>query len=397
MTAQQRFLVTLLSCVGLAPLAACSADDDHDHASGPSSDQIAAWEDAYEQVELGKVDSSGCSGVVVPDSAGFQRRVALTFDDGPNPETTPQVLDTLKQYGVSATFFINGNRAGSDAAKSVLARILAEGHILANHSQQHLNLKNLSSAQVDSQVRLTHEVLVAAGESRFFFRFPFGSASCSAMNISKSYGYVITGWHVDSGDWCYAAATGGVGYCHPSTFRYVPDSFRADMVGYTLSQIRSKNGGIVLFHDIHQNTASNLDAIVSTLLSEGFTFVNVNDAATFPKLNGAAVAPSKFVGDSCADHADCTFSDGATAASCYTHGGGGFCTLPCEGFCPDQPGKAPTFCTSLDGGQTGSCVSKSASLNGQCASIPGTSATSVERFVGSSGAAATTAIACVPN
>lgn len=82
----------------------CSASDDHDET--PGANDIAAWEDAYEQNEMGKADSSGCSGVVVPDKNGFAKRVALTFDDGPNPETTPQVLDILKQYGVKATFFI---------------------------------------------------------------------------------------------------------------------------------------------------------------------------------------------------------------------------------------------------------------------------------------------------
>ncbi|HMR10183.1 MAG TPA: hypothetical protein PKA88_30615, partial [Polyangiaceae bacterium] len=89
-----RRTLTLSSLVFAAcAVAGCSGSDD-DH-SEVTPDQSAAFEDAFEQTEFGKADSSGCSGVVVPDSSGFNKRVAMTFDDGPNPETTPQVLDLL--------------------------------------------------------------------------------------------------------------------------------------------------------------------------------------------------------------------------------------------------------------------------------------------------------------
>ena len=56
-------------------------------------------------------------------------------------------------------------------------------------------------------------------------------------------GYTITGWHVDTADWCFASGTGGVGHCAKSTFKWVPDGFRSDMLGFTLSQVRKYNGG----------------------------------------------------------------------------------------------------------------------------------------------------------
>lgn len=376
----------------------CSASDDHDESLG--ANDIAAWEDAYEQNEMGKADSSGCSGVVVPDKSGFAKRVALTFDDGPNPETTPQVLDILKQYGVKATFFINGKRVTNDAARAVLARIKNEGHILANHSQGHLNLKTVSSAKMQEEVTKTHEVILAAGVTPRYFRFPFGSATCGAIDFVEGLGYAVTGWHIDSADWCYAASSSG--YCAPSTFRYVPDGFRSDMVGYTMSQVKSKNGGILLFHDIHQNTASHIGEIIQKLVDGGFSFVNLDDTATFPLLNGQTPPPAPFIGDPCKSDADCGFSDAGKNGSCHlftpSSGGGeqGFCTLACQGFCPDKGGKAPTFCTSLDGGASGSCVSKSDALNGNCSKIPGTSAASATRFIGSSTASPSTAQACLP-
>ncbi len=395
-----RRTLTLSSLVlATCAVVACSGSDD-DH-SEVTPDQSAAFEDAFEQTEFGKADSSGCSGVVVPDSSGFNKRVAMTFDDGPNPETTPQVLDLLKKYSVPATFFINGSRVNGDAARAVLTRILAEGHILANHSQKHLNLKTLSSSQVDQQVKQTHEIIASTGTTPKYFRFPFGSANCSAIEIVKGYGLITTGWHIDSGDWCYASAKGGVGYCHPDTFRYVPDSFRSDMVGYTLSQVRKRGGGVVLFHDIHQNTADSLEAVLSTLQNEGFTFVNVDDTATFPVLNGGQAVPVPFVGDSCDTNDDCGFSNGSATGSChrFTPAGGteqGFCTVSCEGYCPDRPGKAPTFCASLDGGQSGSCVPKSHTINDNCGALTGTTAKDAQRFVGNSGAPPVTSKVCLP-
>src|SRR5690606_5940879 len=123
------------------------------------------WNEAYERNTGGKADSLACSGVKVPDSSGFAGRVALTFDDGPNTTTTPQVLDTLRNHGIQATFFINGNRVKGAAERAVLARILEEGHILANHSHAHSNLRNLSIAQVDQQVELTQTIIEQAGET----------------------------------------------------------------------------------------------------------------------------------------------------------------------------------------------------------------------------------------
>jgi len=396
---RQHLLFPLLVVSVSAAQSACSASDDHDH-SAPSADVSAAWEDAFEQNEFGKADSSGCSGVTVPDKNGFAKRVALTFDDGPNPETTPQVLDILKAHGIKATFFINGMRVTSDAARSILGRILGEGHILANHSQRHLNLKTVSAAKVDSEVKSTHDIILTAGGTAGYFRFPFGSATCGAIETVRGYGYHVTGWHIDSADWCFAAGTAG--YCSPGTFKYVPNDFRSDMVGYVMSQVKSKNGGILLFHDIHQNTASHLESIIGQLEQGGFTFVNVDDVAAFPLLNGAIPPPTPFIGDPCTSDADCGFTDNGKNGFCHlftpSSGGSpvGFCSVACEGYCPDKSGKAPTFCTSLDGGSTGSCVSKSDAANANCSKIPGTAALTADRFIGSSTATPSTAEACLP-
>src|SRR5690606_37614106 len=103
---------------------ACGGED-------PTPDDIAAWEAAHEENESGKADDNRCSGVIVPDRSGFGKKVALTFDDGPSPATTPDVLDILKERGIRAAFFINGNRVTSQEHRDLLDRIVSEGHILA--------------------------------------------------------------------------------------------------------------------------------------------------------------------------------------------------------------------------------------------------------------------------
>ncbi len=371
-----------VALVALASLQACvveEADDEHDDAAFAGE-----WNQSY-QAEEGKAD--GCSGVRVPDRNGFHKRVALTFDDGPNAATTPKVLDILKAHGIHATFFINGMRVKGQAERDVLARMLAEGHILANHSQEHLNLATVSQDKFDQQVQATAAIVSAAGESRKWFRFPFGSATCNELARARDhYGFTVVGWHIDTADWCFAS---GNGTCKKSTFKYVDDAYRGDMKAWALKQIRDNGGGISLMHDIHANTANNLEAIVGALEAEGYTFTTIDDAQTFPQLNGRAAG---FIGSACKSNADCNFSANGAAGSCYA---GAVCTVPCNGSCPDQEGHAPTFCVSLDGA-TGSCVAKSSPQNGYCAALPGTSAKDMPRFVGTSAAAKTTATVCVP-
>ncbi|MBA3540395.1 MAG: hypothetical protein H0T79_12345 [Deltaproteobacteria bacterium] len=144
--------------------------------------------------------------------------------------------------------------------------------------------------------------------------------------------------HIDSADWCYAA---GNGTCKKSTFKYVPDEMRGDMAAYVMQQVRATNGGIVLFHDIHQSTADHLDAILTRLESDGFTFARLDDTAVLPRLHNTTAPVAKFIGDSCQTNADCAFTASGAAGRCHA---AGFCTISCAGSCPDATGKAPTFC-----------------------------------------------------
>lgn len=379
----RRFLglgLALLAAIGCAPE---EPEDPAEHAD--------EWNEAYEA----PVQDPSCSGVVPLDGGGFAGRVALTFDDGPSLATTPDVLETLAQHGISATFLINGSRVTSAAHRDLLAQMEAAGHLVGNHTQNHLNATKLSSAKLRTEIEKTDAILAQAGIGPGWFRFPFGASTCSTASIARSYGHRILGWHVDSADWCFAA---GGGHCSKSVFKYVPDAYRHDMRAYVLSQVASRNGGIVLMHDVHAWTASELDAIVTALVEAGYTFVRVDDLETFPKLNGAAPKPPPWVGTPCQADADCSFaSDAFCLGLDADEGQSGVCAMPCEGYCPDEPGRGITFCATLDDSPTpGACVQRATTENGQCVTIPGTTATLASRWVGSTSVKAVNAWVCMP-
>lgn len=269
---------SLATLVAILTASACIGADEHADSE--------LFEQAHEEnLEEPKADSPDCSGVRVPDRSGFRKRIALTFDDGPNPSTTPKVLEVLRAHRAPATFFTNGNRYNSRTAKALAAEIAADNlFILANHSYGHKDLARQPTRVVSTEISSTDALLREAGATPAYFRFPFGSSTCETMRIARDAQYIVTGWHVDSADWCFAA---GGGTCKPSTFRYVPDALRESMLGYVLSQVRTTGGGIVLLHDIHPNTANNLDAILTALEADGFQFVRLDDAMTFPRLHAA--------------------------------------------------------------------------------------------------------------
>lgn len=353
------------------------SEDEHDH--GDDFDR------AYEE-EANLTDD--CSGIRVPDRGPFGKKIALTFDDGPNAATTPKILDLLKTRGIKATFLINGIRVKGETEKAILRRIVDEGHILGNHTQEHLNSATIPLEQFKTQVSKTSAIISSIGATPKYFRFPFGSSNCATASTVRGTGQIVTGWHVDSADWCFAS---GAGTCKASTFAHIPDAWRNDMIGYTLSQLEKTQGGIVLFHDIHGNTANSLPTVLDRMQSAGYTFTNIDDTTVFPKLNGgvgtepAPVASGRFIGSACTQDSECNFDPNAL---CYNSK---VCSLPCEGSCPDKAGYAGTFCSTVEAASIGLCFS---SASGGCPA--GTTSTSVDRFVGDSGKPAKNSAVCLP-
>ncbi|MGG6311110.1 polysaccharide deacetylase family protein [Paenibacillus macerans] len=128
------------------------------------------------------------------------KQVALTFDDGPDPRFTPQVLDALSREGVKATFFVVGARAKK--FPGLLRRIHNEGHLVGNHSFSHPSFRNRSVKQFQTEILRTEKVIQRTiGYRPKLIRPPYGEIKEEQVQWAKKNGYKIVNWNVDSLDW----------------------------------------------------------------------------------------------------------------------------------------------------------------------------------------------------
>ncbi|GAA5177278.1 hypothetical protein GCM10023322_01630 [Rugosimonospora acidiphila] len=127
--------------------------------------------------------------------------VALTFDDGPGPDTG-RVLDTLKQYGVHATFCVIGSQVSAQA--SMIKRIVREGHTLCNHTWSHdEKLSTRTPAQIVAELQRTDDAIhaIVPGARIQYFRNPGGEFSPQTVSIAAGMGMRSLYWSVDPADW----------------------------------------------------------------------------------------------------------------------------------------------------------------------------------------------------
>jgi len=177
--------------------------------------------------------------------------LTLTFDDGPDPETTPLFLDILKKYNIKAAFFIIGNKIhGKD---EILKRMLAEGHIIGNHSWSHTNFWDFYSSgkMAEDIVKNVVETEKITGKTIRLFRPPYGVINpMVAAAIRKTSVEAVT-WSFRSFD----------------TAARDPESLLARTIK------KSKPGDIMLFHDSSMLTAGILEKIIVSLQERGFSFI----------------------------------------------------------------------------------------------------------------------------
>lgn len=127
---------------------------------------------------------------------------ALTFDDGPDPQWTPQVLEVLRYYGVRATFCVLGRNA--EAYPELIQRIAADGHTLCNHSWDHaLDLGQRSSAAIEADLARTNAAIRAAVPHAeiAYYRQPGGMWTSSVVEAAAELGMTSLHWTVDPQDW----------------------------------------------------------------------------------------------------------------------------------------------------------------------------------------------------
>ncbi|MDW0110393.1 polysaccharide deacetylase family protein [Sporosarcina aquimarina] len=180
-----------------------------------------------------------------------EKLVALTFDDGPDPKSTIQILEILKKYDAKATFFMLGSRVEyyPDAAKAVKS----EGHEIGNHSWNHPDLSKMPLANALEEINRTRDIIQkVTGEKPTVFRPPYGAFT---NQLSKQTIPPIVLWNVDTLDWKYRSA--------PKLLEEVKKS--------------THDGSTVLMHDIHQSTADGLEDVMAYLQSQGYKFVTVSE------------------------------------------------------------------------------------------------------------------------
>lgn len=193
------------------------------------------------------------------------KEVVLTFDDGPIPGRTDEVLRVLDRFGVKATFLMVGQMAR--AYPEIARRVAARGHSVGTHTQGHPNLAGMSHSAALAQIEQGRASVAAAlapsgMRPAPFFRFPY-LASTSALQASlAAQGIVVIDADIDSKDY----------------FKTGPDAVRTR----TMARVNARGSGIILLHDLHARTATMLPGLLADLKAQGYKVVHLAPGTSGP-------------------------------------------------------------------------------------------------------------------
>lgn len=220
---------------------------------------VAGFVSYYEYRGIGSQD-----GILRRGLATDERVVSLTFDDGPSPVYTAQILDVLARHGVKATFFVTGRHV--EKYPEIARRIVAEGHDIGNHSYSHCNMVLLNDQQLQNEIKRAEQAIVqSAGVKPTLFRPPRGLYSNRVRRAILDQGYQIVLWSVSTMDW---------------------SPFGASVIAARV-KVFTRNGSVILFHDSgsiirreggsRRSTVESLPIIVNYLKSQGYEIVPVSE------------------------------------------------------------------------------------------------------------------------
>ena len=226
---------------------------------------------------------------VIHRSGDVPGKLALTFDDGPDPEWTPQILDILKAKGVKASFFVIG--ANAESYPDLVQRIVAEGHDLGNHTFTHPNLGEFPDVLVKLEINANQRLIEAlTGRSMRLFRAPYmgdtdptTSDEIVPIEIAQSMGSTSVGVSVDPDDWQQPSAD--------------------EIVQRVLSQVNDPNpetrGNIILLHDFggdRSATVAALPDLIDRLKAQGYSFVPASELAGMTQAQAMPPVPQSSFG-----------------------------------------------------------------------------------------------------
>ncbi len=179
------------------------------------------------------------------------KKIALTFDDGPHPQYTEQLLDGLKERNVKATFFVTGEHASLHP--DMIKRMDEEGHLIGNHTYSHMQLTSGNRETFREELIRTNQVLSKiTGKEVVFVRPPYGSWDKS---FEKELNMLPVMWNIDPLDWCTDDAS-----------RVISRVLKA-----------ADENAIILMHDYYESSVTAALQIVDELQSQGYSFVTVEE------------------------------------------------------------------------------------------------------------------------
>ena len=179
-----------------------------------------------------------------------KKKIALTFDDGPNPQYTPEMLAALKERNVKATFFLLGEEV--EKYPEIVKQIQEDGHLIGNHSYKHEQLSKLPMEQACSQVSRTNELIYGiTGVYPSYLRPPFGDWH---EKLDCEVNMVEVLWDVDTLDWS--------------------SQNHAKIVQKVLKNVQEND--IILMHDGYETSVTAAKEIIDTLQKQGYEFVTVD-------------------------------------------------------------------------------------------------------------------------
>ncbi len=207
---------------------------------------------------------------VVRQMGASKTKLAISFDDGPDPQWTPQLLDILKAKHVPATFFMIG--ANMEAHPGLVQRVLAEGHEIGNHTYTHPNLADTPLGAVRVELNATQRLFEAlTGRSMRLFRPPYladtapaDAAEIAPIQLAQRLGYTTISTNVETLDWK----------------GYTPDQMMKRTLDLVYNSNEDLRGNIILMHDSggdRSNAVKFLPLLIDTMRAKGWQFVPVSD------------------------------------------------------------------------------------------------------------------------
>lgn len=183
------------------------------------------------------------------------KQIALTFDDGPNPDYTEKFLELLSDYKIKATFFLLGKNL--EKYPQIARKIVSDGHVIGNHTHIHKRIDEISIGELKNELNNPQNMIRTMYNRGFnYFRPPYGKFSlvCLSYCIFKRFTTVL--WTLDSRDFEHRGK------------QHILNNVIGDGI---------KGGDIILFHDDNEFTLEALPEIIEHLRKKGFEFITVEE------------------------------------------------------------------------------------------------------------------------